>query len=125
MFTPRVLMLIVTVCGLEYVPAAGLKVEDVIVAVNGAAFTGSGQLRQMMNNYHAGDTLQLTVQRAGADVVVPVTLTAPPANFPPTVAALPSVGGPAATSSAGGTQAATPAAPPAATLAATPASTAQ
>jgi S1-C subfamily serine protease len=78
---------------------AQLMVQDVIVAVNGVAISGTRQLRDILKSTQAGDTIKLTIQRAGAEIVVEVTLGLQPTSVPPTVTAatLASAGGQATT----------------------------
>jgi serine protease Do len=64
---------------------AKLIVKDVIVAVNGEAISGTKQLRDLLSTTQAGDTIKLTIQRAGVEMVVEVTLGTRPAEAPATV----------------------------------------
>jgi serine protease Do len=53
---------------------AGLKVGDVIIAVNGAKVSDAGQLQMQVNEQGPGTTLKLEVSRNGSHSTVPVTL---------------------------------------------------
>ncbi len=76
---------------------AQLIVQDVIVAVDGVAISGTKALRDLLSTTQAGDTIKLTIQRAGAEMDIEVTLGTRPAEAPVTVPATV-----AATTSAGG-----------------------
>jgi serine protease Do len=84
-----------------------LIVKDVIVAVDGVAISGTKQLRDLLSSTQAGDTIKLTIQRAGAEMVVEVTLGARPAQVPATVAAATAAGGGSPAATAAPTMAAT------------------
>lgn len=53
---------------------AGLKVGDIITAVDGATVTTTKELSAAMNSHKAGDTVTLTVYREGKSVTVTATL---------------------------------------------------
>ena len=53
---------------------AGLKVGDVIIAVNGQKVTDAGQLQMEVSEQRAGTILKLEVVRNGNNMTVPVTL---------------------------------------------------
>jgi membrane-associated protease RseP (regulator of RpoE activity) len=84
---------------------AQIQVGDVVVAVNGKAVTGLDSMRNAVGFLPAGDQVQLTIQRAGQEMTVSVTLAPRPAEIPATAPA--SAGGGAAATMAA-TMAATP-----------------
>ena len=53
---------------------AGLKVGDIITAVNGKEVDSSGQLQVMVGEQRPGTKIELTVIRDGKQITVPVTL---------------------------------------------------
>jgi putative serine protease PepD len=53
---------------------AGLKVGDVVTAVNGRRVTDQSQLRAIISAHKPGDTLSLTIDRGGATKTVKATL---------------------------------------------------
>lgn len=53
---------------------AGIKVYDIIIAVNGEKVTTYSELVEIKDQYKAGDTITLTVNRSGQDLNIPVTL---------------------------------------------------
>jgi S1-C subfamily serine protease len=53
---------------------AGLKVKDVVTAVDGKAVTGSAGLVKLLLNYSAGDVVNVTVNRDGEVLDLSVTL---------------------------------------------------
>lgn len=53
---------------------AGLKVGDIITAINDVAVKSSSELTSEKKNYHAGDTVTLKVYRQGEYVDIKVTL---------------------------------------------------
>ncbi len=56
-------------------PADGLlQLNDVIVRVNDAAVDSPAKLAELIQSYSPGDTVELTVQRVGDEVQIPVTL---------------------------------------------------
>jgi len=52
----------------------GLKVKDVIIAIDGREITGSDSLIKMLLNYMSGDTITVTFDRAGEILETQVTL---------------------------------------------------
>jgi len=61
---------------------AGLKAGDVIVAFNGAAIAGDGDLVDALAASHPGQTVKLTVQRGSSRITITVTLGTQPAQAP-------------------------------------------
>ncbi|MBQ8926656.1 MAG: trypsin-like peptidase domain-containing protein [Oscillospiraceae bacterium] len=53
---------------------AGLRQGDVITAIEGTEITTTEQLNEVKNQYNAGDTIELTVYRAGETLTLPLTL---------------------------------------------------
>ena len=53
---------------------AGLKVGDIITALNGETFTDKEGLIKALQNYKAGDTVNITVYRSGEEIVITATL---------------------------------------------------
>ncbi len=53
---------------------AGLKVGDLILAVDGRRVTGNRPLAQILASYRPGDRVTLTVERDGEELEIPVTL---------------------------------------------------
>ena len=59
---------------------AGVQSEDIIVAVNGQEIDANHVLSDIIETYSVGDTVTLTIDRAGKIVTVPVTLGIRPAS---------------------------------------------
>jgi hypothetical protein len=57
--------------------AAGMRVHDVVTAVDGIPLTDRQRLRALDQRVHTGDAVTFTVERHGATVNVPVRLTSP------------------------------------------------
>lgn len=55
---------------------AGLKNKDIITAVNGVKLGEAGSLSTLIGEYKPGDTVQLTVIREGAEMIISATLEA-------------------------------------------------
>ncbi|MCQ2178410.1 MAG: trypsin-like peptidase domain-containing protein [Bacteroidales bacterium] len=55
---------------------AGLKKDDVIIALGSAQITGMSNLQEKVNNFHPGDKVQITVLRDGEPKVFDVTFQA-------------------------------------------------
>lgn len=55
---------------------AGLKKDDVIIALGSAQITGMSNLQEKVNNFHPGDKVQITVLRDGEQKVFDVTFQA-------------------------------------------------
>ena len=53
--------------------AAGLKVGDIIIAIDGRTVRSASDLISEKNNYKAGDTAELTVWRTGEALTLPIT----------------------------------------------------
>lgn len=53
---------------------AGIKVGDVIIAVDGESITNGEQLNELKNKHKAGDEITLTISRGGEDIDVNVVL---------------------------------------------------
>ena len=53
---------------------AGLRSDDIILAINGGALEGDSAIAQVLNSHQPGDTLTLTVQRGSQQVSLEVTL---------------------------------------------------
>ena len=53
---------------------AGIKVFDVIIAVDGKTVTNYEELKAEKDQHEAGDTITLTVSRDGIDLEIPLTL---------------------------------------------------
>ncbi|MBR1592990.1 MAG: trypsin-like peptidase domain-containing protein [Ruminococcus sp.] len=53
---------------------AGLQIGDVIIDIEGEAVTTAEELNKVKNNYKAGDTITLTVTRAGEDIDIELVL---------------------------------------------------
>lgn len=60
---------------------AGLKQGDIIQAVDGQTLTTSPSFRDLIHQHQPGDTLSLTVWRAGQTGTYPVTLVPVPSGF--------------------------------------------
>ena len=60
--------------------AAGLRVNDVVVAVDGKPVTGQAALVAAIRDHRPGDTLKIDVRRAGTAMVVSATLAIRPAD---------------------------------------------
>jgi S1-C subfamily serine protease len=56
---------------------AGLGQGDVLLAWNDEELTGGRKLMDMLQASKPGDVVELTVQRNGKNIIVPVTLKAP------------------------------------------------
>lgn len=54
--------------------AAGIQVNDIILAINGDSVSGSDGLYQKINSFKIGDTITVTVQRGNTSVDITVTL---------------------------------------------------
>ncbi len=53
---------------------AGIKVGDVIIAVDGESITNGDQLNELKNKHKAGDEITITISRGGEDIDVKVVL---------------------------------------------------
>ncbi len=53
---------------------AGLKINDIITAVNGKEVDINNPLSNLINQYQKGDNIELTIQRAGNEIKIPVKL---------------------------------------------------
>jgi putative serine protease PepD len=62
--------------------AAGLRVGDVIVAVDGKQVTGGSDLTTAIGGRSAGDRVKLTVRRGGSETTVTATLQNRPSQAP-------------------------------------------
>jgi len=74
---------------------AGLKVKDIIVALNGEAVGSITELTRALRNYNAGDTVTVTVIRGGVNMDISVTLDEKPqtqASVPSSDIPMPSEG---------------------------------
>jgi putative serine protease PepD len=60
--------------------AAGLKVGDIIVAIDGKPITGADQLTGVVSEHQPGDKISITVDRKGATVHLEATLGTRPAS---------------------------------------------
>ncbi len=60
--------------------AAGLRPNDIIVAINGVSFSQNNSLRLELIQYAPGDQVTLTVLRNGRTLEVPITLGARPSR---------------------------------------------
>lgn len=60
--------------------AAGLEVGDVITTLDGAAIADAGQLTAAVTSHQPGDTVHLTVKRAGSSLDLTVKLSTRPAS---------------------------------------------
>lgn len=58
--------------------AAGLRTNDVIVAIGGRPVRGPQDVGAEIRRYSPGDKVDITVERGGSDTTVPVTLAARP-----------------------------------------------
>jgi membrane-associated protease RseP (regulator of RpoE activity) len=54
--------------------AAGIEVDDVVLALDGQRVTGSSDLGRIVQGSQPGDSLEATVLRDGTELTVPVTL---------------------------------------------------
>lgn len=52
----------------------GMKVNDIILKINGETVNGVDSLNQMINSYKSGDTITVTVQRGNTSVDLTITL---------------------------------------------------
>lgn len=59
---------------------AGLKVNDIIIDINGETINSTTQLSSVKNKYKAGDTITITVFRGGEDLEFELTLTEEKSN---------------------------------------------
>jgi S1-C subfamily serine protease len=59
---------------------AGLKVNDIVVAINGTAVTGQGSLIAVIRDASPGDKVTLTIDRDGVKKTLNATLVARPAQ---------------------------------------------
>lgn len=78
---------------------SGLKVGDLVVAINGQGINNDKQFEAVMNEAFSGDTMTLTVDRDGKELDIKVTLVDRPAvraepGEVPGVVILPEAGGP-------------------------------
>jgi membrane-associated protease RseP (regulator of RpoE activity) len=62
--------------------AAGLKEDDLVVAVNGQPVSHFDELSDALTRFDVGDEVQLTIERDGVDRTVDATLRARPAGVP-------------------------------------------
>src|SRR4029453_1811673 len=62
--------------------AAGLKEDDLVVAVNGQPVSHFDELSDALARFDVGDEVQLTVERDGVERTVDATLRARPAGVP-------------------------------------------
>ncbi|HTY39635.1 MAG TPA: PDZ domain-containing protein, partial [Candidatus Paceibacterota bacterium] len=53
---------------------AGLQAEDIVTAVNGTTLDDTHPLSSIIDQYGVGDTVTLTVNRAGKEIKISVTL---------------------------------------------------
>jgi len=60
----------------EFSPAekAGLKIGDIITAINGTAVSSIDELNNLKNTFSVGDKITLTIQRDGSEKTVELTL---------------------------------------------------
>ena len=61
--------------------AAGMQVDDVVVAIDGDPITSQDDLILKVRLYRVGDTITFTVERAGETIDLPVTLGKRPPQF--------------------------------------------
>jgi 2-alkenal reductase len=59
---------------------AGLKTNDVITAVNSQKIDAQHDLKYMLDTFHVGNTVKLTVVRNGQTIILTVNLGARPTN---------------------------------------------
>ena len=59
---------------------AGVQAEDIITAVNGQAINASNDLATVINQFNVGQTVTLTINRAGKEITLQATLAARPAG---------------------------------------------
>ena len=59
---------------------AGLKVNDIVVAINGTSVTGQGSLIAVIRDASPGDKVTLTIDRDGTKKTLTATLVARPAQ---------------------------------------------
>jgi putative serine protease PepD len=62
--------------------SAGIKVGDLVTAINGKGITSTEQFIAAVDNYSPGATISLTVQRGGASQNIKLTLGTRPASTP-------------------------------------------
>lgn len=72
--TARGGVVIVTVGAGTPAAAAGLQPRDIITAIDGTPITDESTFAKIINSHKVGDTLTLTVVRAGQNSEIPVTL---------------------------------------------------
>ena len=53
---------------------AGMRVGDIIIAINGEAVSNYEELKDAKDNFKAGETITITASRAGVDMEFQVTL---------------------------------------------------
>jgi S1-C subfamily serine protease len=61
---------------------AGLRAGDVITAIDGRPVRTMAELADRLSGYRPGDSITVTINRAGQEQQVPVTLQAWPADAP-------------------------------------------
>ena len=59
---------------------AGLQKQDIITAVNNQAIDDSHDLKTVLDTFHVGDSVKLTVYRSGKTLIVSVTLAKRPTS---------------------------------------------
>lgn len=52
---------------------AGIRKNDVVIAIDGTEITGASSLKEKVNSYHPGDNAQVTVIRDGKEIVLSLT----------------------------------------------------
>jgi S1-C subfamily serine protease len=62
---------------------AGLQPNDIITAVNDISLAQENSLRYVLTQFQPGDTVELTVLRAGEEIKVTVTLDTRPDDLIP------------------------------------------
>ncbi len=58
---------------------AGIRVQDVVTAIDQTPIDQENSLRSILFKYHVGDTVTLSVERGGQTLKIPITLVARPA----------------------------------------------
>ena len=53
---------------------AGIQKGDVIIDIEGETVTNAKELNKIKNEYKAGDTIHITISRAGEDITVELIL---------------------------------------------------
>lgn len=53
---------------------AGLRAQDIITRIDGHAVAGTGDLRRVLREHHAGDTVTLSVRRGAQTLNIRVPL---------------------------------------------------